>query len=154
MTLSPAEIDRWSADAIGTVAQIVATRADGTRAVSAAIRRAVQFLDWTGDTGEAASAAISRTIRDLDSHADACDAVARAVDKAVQEVAAVKLRLRQICNTAHDYHLDRKSTRLNSSHHSISYAVFCLKKKTNQHSKTYPPSALGPSSPTCPKPRL
>src|SRR5437868_10625582 len=27
--------------------------------------------------------------------------------------------------------LDRKSTRLNSSHVSISYAVFCLKKKTN-----------------------
>src|SRR5574337_2037150 len=25
--------------------------------------------------------------------------------------------------------VDRKSTRLNSSHHSISYAVFCLKKK-------------------------
>src|SRR5574337_1401792 len=25
--------------------------------------------------------------------------------------------------------IDRKSTRLNSSHHSISYAVFCLKKK-------------------------
>src|SRR5689334_23920961 len=28
--------------------------------------------------------------------------------------------------------LDRKSTRLNSSHSSISYAVFCLKKK-NHH---------------------
>src|SRR3989337_1425182 len=27
--------------------------------------------------------------------------------------------------------LDRKSTRLNSSHGSISYAVFCLKKKNN-----------------------
>src|SRR5690242_21467093 len=27
------------------------------------------------------------------------------------------------------YDLDRKSTRLNSSHMSISYAVFCLKKK-------------------------
>src|SRR5438094_5674104 len=26
--------------------------------------------------------------------------------------------------------LDRKSTRLNSSHRTISYAVFCLKKKT------------------------
>src|SRR2546430_7621060 len=26
-------------------------------------------------------------------------------------------------------HLDRKSTRLNSSHSQISYAVFCLKKK-------------------------
>src|SRR5690554_6953981 len=28
--------------------------------------------------------------------------------------------------------LDRKSTRLNSSHVRISYAVFCLKKKKNQ----------------------
>src|SRR2546427_5034983 len=27
------------------------------------------------------------------------------------------------------HHLDRKSTRLNSSHSQISYAVFCLKKK-------------------------
>src|SRR5258708_26432248 len=27
--------------------------------------------------------------------------------------------------------LDRKSTRLNSSHQIISYAVFCLKKKNN-----------------------
>src|SRR5256886_11921593 len=27
---------------------------------------------------------------------------------------------------------DRKSTRLNSSHSQISYAVFCLKKKTQQ----------------------
>src|SRR5437870_8827511 len=31
------------------------------------------------------------------------------------------------------YHLDRKSTRLNSSHVAISYAVFCLKKKTRIH---------------------
>src|SRR2546430_2393974 len=29
--------------------------------------------------------------------------------------------------------LDRKSTRLNSSHSQISYAVFCLKKKENTH---------------------
>src|SRR5256885_9541436 len=28
---------------------------------------------------------------------------------------------------------DRKSTRLNSSHLVISYAVFCLKKKNNKH---------------------
>src|SRR2546421_1654230 len=33
--------------------------------------------------------------------------------------------------------LDRKSTRLNSSHDQISYAVFCLKKK-----KSYPPKQL------------
>src|SRR5437870_8758478 len=29
----------------------------------------------------------------------------------------------------HEHFLDRKSTRLNSSHVAISYAVFCLKKK-------------------------
>src|SRR5256885_8833035 len=32
---------------------------------------------------------------------------------------------------------DRKSTRLNSSHLVISYAVFCLKKKKNQNRRTY-----------------
>src|SRR5690606_40011271 len=31
---------------------------------------------------------------------------------------------------------DRKSTRLNFSHVKISYAVFCLKKKTNSHPHT------------------
>src|SRR2546426_5249569 len=30
-------------------------------------------------------------------------------------------------------HIDRKSTRLNSSHLVISYAVFCLKKKKKKH---------------------
>src|SRR3712207_7434808 len=33
-------------------------------------------------------------------------------------------------------HPDRKSTRLNSSHANISYAVFCLKKKKKQHRMT------------------
>src|SRR3712207_8779907 len=31
---------------------------------------------------------------------------------------------------------DRKSTRLNSSHANISYAVFCLKKKTKSYMRT------------------
>src|SRR5437773_6687119 len=33
----------------------------------------------------------------------------------------------------HRMHQDRKSTRLNSSHITISYAVFCLKKKINHN---------------------
>src|SRR3712207_7809860 len=33
--------------------------------------------------------------------------------------------------------LDRKSTRLNSSHANISYAVFCLKKKKTNQNKHY-----------------
>src|SRR3989454_9266146 len=35
-----------------------------------------------------------------------------------------------------DVAVDRKSTRLNSSHLVISYAVFCLKKKTTQRTIT------------------
>src|SRR5690242_21468720 len=40
--------------------------------------------------------------------------------------------------------LDRKSTRLNSSHMSISYAVFCLKKKKQPTSQA-PPSLDTPA---------
>src|SRR5688572_32473710 len=36
---------------------------------------------------------------------------------------------------AGDLHSDRKSTRLNSSHSQISYAVFCLKKKKKKKKK-------------------
>src|SRR5689334_24627871 len=42
-------------------------------------------------------------------------------------------------DVGHDPAEDRKSTRLNSSHSSISYAVFCLKKKkkkTTQNNTT------------------
>src|SRR2546422_7426330 len=39
----------------------------------------------------------------------------------------VEVRVRE-----HDEGIDRKSTRLNSSHGYISYAVFCLKKKKNK----------------------
>src|SRR5256885_12299192 len=41
------------------------------------------------------------------------------------------------------WQLDRKSTRLNSSHLVISYAVFCLKKKkqkNNEHDHGMPPA--------------
>src|SRR3712207_8083155 len=34
-------------------------------------------------------------------------------------------------------HKDRKSTRLNSSHANISYAVFCLKKKKKKYLHTH-----------------
>src|SRR3712207_7168123 len=43
-----------------------------------------------------------------------------------------RLRLRRLCRAR--ARTDRKSTRLNSSHANISYAVFCLKKKKIPHS--------------------
>src|SRR5258708_24597219 len=42
--------------------------------------------------------------------------------------------------------IDRKSTRLNSSHQIISYAVFCLKKKTQSPPSHAPASEQMPSS--------
>src|SRR5690625_5643906 len=53
-----------------------------------------------------------------------------AIDQAVE--AMEKARAEQDGNAARLYE-DRKSTRLNSSHVAISYAVFCLKKKTQIH---------------------
>src|SRR3712207_9004201 len=60
--------------------------------------------------------------------------------------------------------LDRKSTRLNSSHANISYAVFCLKKTNSLYwPSPSPPSPLSPSPapppstsrpPTTPSPSL
>src|SRR3712207_8942946 len=38
---------------------------------------------------------------------------------------------------------DRKSTRLNSSHANISYAVFCLKKKITENSAVMHPTRVG-----------
>src|SRR5690348_18394595 len=40
-----------------------------------------------------------------------------------------------VINRLREFQIDRKSTRLNSSHPSISYAVFCLKKKKKKKNK-------------------
>src|SRR5688572_31639120 len=47
--------------------------------------------------------------------------------------AGLRLDLRQNALRGGDYGPDRKSTRLNSSHSQISYAVFCLKKKNTKY---------------------
>src|SRR2546430_9427341 len=45
---------------------------------------------------------------------------------------------------------DRKSTRLNSSHSQISYAVFCLKKKTTSSSRRTADDITATCSPSIP----
>src|SRR5699024_4277628 len=53
--------------------------------------------------------------------------------------------VRTIYQTMKVLNIDRKSTRLNSSHVSISYAVFCLKKKTKHYyGISFSPSLLSP----------
>src|SRR3712207_8295565 len=65
------------------------------------------------------------------------DRLAMAHDKAGAET--IHYEQQDVLETLREM-TDRKSTRLNSSHANISYAVFCLKKKT--HSLTRPKSSL------------
>src|SRR5947209_14551980 len=74
------------------------------------------------------SKAVAAVIDALDRGVDLRDQLALAVARA-QLDCAVGLRGR-----------DRKSTRLNSSHANISYAVFCLKKKKNPTAASQPTS--------------
>src|SRR2546426_9297385 len=63
-------------------------------------------------------------------HVDNRKGHVRGADLDGQEVVA-EARLRS--GGQHHEDQDRKSTRLNSSHLVISYAVFCLKKKSSSH---------------------
>src|SRR3712207_8832785 len=53
-------------------------------------------------------------------------------------VGAEYFRFRLVAITFGSFSRDRKSTRLNSSHANISYAVFCLKKKISHSPKPHP----------------
>src|SRR3712207_9535511 len=62
------------------------------------------------------------------------DIHARRWDEEALAIAGVRPeQLAEVVPTTHRAGSDRKSTRLNSSHANISYAVFCLKKKKTQH---------------------
>src|SRR3712207_6875122 len=62
----------------------------------------------------------------------------------------VQLNSGAICPGIQGFRKDRKSTRLNSSHANISYAVFCLKKKKNISPTTNAPDTTYSISKTWP----
>src|SRR5256885_5064296 len=71
--------------------------------------------------------AVGVVVRDGDGQALAADEdVVLVDDPADEEIADVDQQVRRDL-------VDRKSTRLNSSHLVISYAVFCLKQKKRRH---------------------
>src|SRR3712207_7426366 len=74
---------------------------------------------------------LARGIAEAHQHAAPPQASQRAVERgAPHRVVDHRhpLPARELAGARHEV-LDRKSTRLNSSHANISYAVFCLKKK-------------------------
>src|SRR5207244_8686155 len=66
----------------------------------------------------------------------ACAQRSRSVSLTIQDAAAIAAARCILGVTRHHMGEDRKSTRLNSSHQIISYAVFCLKKKQNHSAAT------------------
>src|SRR2546430_2821410 len=56
------------------------------------------------------------------------------------------VELPQVLGGANSARRDRKSTRLNSSHSQISYAVFCLKKKIGAGVPVFSPRIAGPAA--------
>src|SRR3712207_7641018 len=70
-----------------------------------------------------------------------CNLLANLFREAPTNLSPTPIKAYTVFVTGQELHQDRKSTRLNSSHANISYAVFCLKKKKNNsylnyHTKT------------------
>src|SRR5207245_2628623 len=76
------------------------------------------LLDHHADAAARDAALVAQLLLDVERHVD------RDRERQAHEAAGAAVDLR--------IDADRKSTRLNSSHGSISYAVFCLKKKKNK----------------------
>src|SRR5688572_31838896 len=78
-----------------------------SRSSAATIRQRTSGVTWSAGSSAAMGSAASAELRDA-AHDDSV-------------------------HTEQSANLDRKSTRLNSSHSQISYAVFCLKKKNRNY---------------------
>src|SRR3989449_3152784 len=94
---------------------------DGRGALPPRARRARGPLGWRDRGGQRGHTALRPAHREA-------HRVGRDARRGTRAHAACPAR-------AHDRRQDRKSTRLNSSHGYISYAVFCLKKKKKKHPK-------------------
>src|SRR5207245_5499246 len=96
-------------------------------------------LSWIRIDAESAVAHTERAILPgkflqtiADVHVSARRAVLGAQDDVLTGVAVIVAVIAAVIAAAFPTATDRKSTRLNSSHGSISYAVFCLTKKTTK----------------------
>src|SRR5690349_1363248 len=118
----------------------------------AARNAANTVLDWIAEPDE------PRVVRGLERrHASmegnalaVCCRLGMARDRRVRHLVEVLLRAQWPdggWNCRGDLDADRKSTRLNSSHVEISYAVFCLKKKKPAGHLLLPQGATAPKAP-------
>src|SRR5690625_6111200 len=106
-----------------------------TAVVSGARRGIGRAMTLALATAGADIVAVSATMGESDSVVDEVRSLGR-----VCEVHQVDFADREaVMALGHELAEDRKSTRLNSSHVAISYAVFCLTKKTTTHTSPMNP---------------
>ena len=85
------------------------------------------YLEGGGDPENAPSDATNRTV----------DSIIKDAISGIEDKPFDKEKFKQEIEALLPQVKDRKSTRLNSSHKPISYAVFCLKKKNHTHTHTH-----------------
>ena len=100
----------------------------------------IRYMSWEGDEslvirvfGSALCEAAGMDLRGVDLFAYGEH------ENRARDIARLKLLPKHPCGVIAFWNItdqiDRKSTRLNSSHDQISYAVFCLKKKKKKHTR-------------------
>src|SRR5690606_40390315 len=105
--------------------------------IAKALRRDVSLLildEPTSALNETEVERLMETLRELRRRGVSCIYISHKLDELFEITDRITvLRDGQVVGTART---DRKSTRLNSSHVKISYAVFCLKKKKKKQTKS------------------
>lgn len=101
MTVSVADIDRWNAGDVREVFHATRSRAEAAREAANGIAQLPAFETWGGDAARAAKDSIDQTRKDLDAHGAEALAVARAADRAAGDIDALKGKLANLRNRAH-----------------------------------------------------
>ncbi len=105
MTLTVADIDRWSADAVREVFHAAGARGQATLEASRQLSSLAVFDTWEGATAEARQHTNAAIRQDLDAHGNEALAVARAAGKAADGIEQVQSELRALRRDAAELHM-------------------------------------------------
>src|SRR5436189_4668742 len=101
---------------------------------AATTNKVIAAKNYTQEQAEAFNRKADREFHKLGKQLD--DLKAQSQQKTGDAKAALDKKVAEAQQKIDELKPDRKSTRLNSSHRCISYAVFCLKKKRKTKEKT------------------
>src|SRR2546430_6510936 len=117
---------------------------DGGRAIRPLLLDWSRVNDWVGEKVFFSPTHLARTYSPAERSAMLPSYFISDMTPMLSDPDRWRLRVQGLVEQPLDLSLDRKSTRLNSSHSQISYAVFCLKKKKKRASARCGQPRLGP----------